>query len=59
MVDRVEAAGRVGHDREPFEDLVLELDAGGSGNSDSTREELTHVKVGGQPSHIFQADTGQ
>ena len=26
---------------------------------DSTRQELTHVKVGGQPSHIFQADTGQ
>jgi len=27
--------------------------AGGSGNSDSSREELTHAKVGGQPSHIF------
>ena len=27
--------------------------AGGSGNSDSTREELTHAKVGGQPSHVF------
>ena len=27
--------------------------AGGSGNSDATREELTHAKVGGQPSHIF------
>ena len=27
--------------------------AGGSGNSDSSREELIHVKAGGQPSHIF------
>ena len=27
--------------------------AGGSGNSDSSREELTHAKVGDQPSHIF------
>jgi len=24
---------------------------GGSGDSDSQREELTHAKVGGQPSH--------
>ena len=28
--------------------------AGGSGNSDSHREERTHAKVDGQPSHIFQ-----
>ncbi len=27
--------------------------AGGSGNSDEHREELTHAKAGGQPSHIF------
>jgi hypothetical protein len=27
--------------------------AGGSGDSVSTREELTHVRTGGQPSHIF------
>jgi hypothetical protein len=27
--------------------------AGGSGDSGSTREELTHAKVGGQPSHTF------
>ena len=31
--------------------------AGGSGNSDSPREELAHAKVGGQPSHIFWGDT--
>jgi hypothetical protein len=27
--------------------------AGGSGDSVSTREELTHAKAGDQPSHIF------
>ena len=31
--------------------------AGDSGNSDSRREELTHARVGGQPSHIFYAAT--
>jgi hypothetical protein len=29
------------------------LVAGGSGDSGSTREDLTHAKVGGQPSHTF------
>jgi hypothetical protein len=29
--------------------------AGGSGNSDASREERNHANVGGQPSHVFQA----
>jgi hypothetical protein len=28
-----------------------------SGDSDSTREELTHANVEGQPSHVFKAAT--
>jgi len=31
--------------------------AGGSGDSDSQREELTHDKVGGRPSHNFEPAT--